>query len=126
MTDSPEPQDPPIEAPEITPILPDSDIGVTETVLEMPDPAPETPAAAGGGSAHDEAAPNAELSELQLAYECLEIRTPIQEFQTYANARLETLVRLGEADRAEVTSQALELGMAALRQVMGAVSKEAL
>ena len=49
----------------------------------------------------------------------LQIKTPVQEFHTYAGARLEALVRLGEPERAEVTSRALELGMQALRQVMG-------
>jgi len=59
-------------------------------------------------------------SELRDAYDCLRIRTPLQEFETYAKARLETLVRLGEGERAGLTSEALELGLEALKQVMGA------
>jgi hypothetical protein len=64
-------------------------------------------------------------TELQSAYDCLEIRTPIEELKTFARARLETLVRLGDADRAEVCKAALEEGLSALRDVMGSVRKEA-
>lgn len=129
MTDSPEPQDPTNEGSEIAPTLTDSDFGttdaITEPLLEMPDPAPEAESGPGTGTFTHVVPLPSEASELQLAYECLEIHTPIQEFQTYANARLETLIRLGETERAEITSQALELGLGALRRVMGAVSKEA-
>lgn len=109
-------------------------VGVPEPALEMPDPAPEgesdffggppdaSPTLIAGSVGSDDSAPVA-ASELQQAYDCLEIRTPIEEFRTFAKARLETLVRLGEADRAEVTSAALDLGLSALREVMGAVRK---
>lgn len=66
-----------------------------------------------------------EPSELEQAYECLEIRTPAQEFEAYSRARLETLVRLGETDKAEVTAAALALGLRALRGVMGSLPGEA-
>ena len=59
------------------------------------------------------------------AYECLEIRMPIHEFESFARARLETLLRLGERERADVAAAALKLGQGALRQVMGTVPKEA-
>ena len=52
-------------------------------------------------------------------YECLEIQTPLHEFEAFATARLEALARLGEADRAEIAKGALELGRIALRQAMG-------
>lgn len=123
------------------PIMPDSDVGSTqaaneavpEPALEMPDPEPETHKHSRLGILDDESDEHPILvdssvpktSELQQAYECLEIKTPIQEFHTYAGARLEALVRLGEPERAEVTSKALELGMQALRQVMGALPREA-
>ena len=68
--------------------------------------------------------PSADAGELQEAYECLQIRTPIQEFEAYARARCETLVRLGDKERAELAAAALRLGQNALRGVMGAVPKE--
>jgi hypothetical protein len=61
-------------------------------------------------------------SELQQAYECLELRTPIDEFLAFAEARRETMVRLGEAERSELAGEALETGLRALREVMGAVA----
>jgi hypothetical protein len=54
------------------------------------------------------------------AHECLEIRTPLQEFETYVRARIETLTRLGEADRADLALRALELGRAKLARHTGA------
>jgi len=66
--------------------------------------------------------PEPEPSELEQAYECLEIRTPAQEFEAYSRARLETLIRLGDKDKAEVTAAALKLGLQALRGVMGEAS----
>lgn len=62
--------------------------------------------------------------ELADAYDCLQIRTPLEEFETFSRARLETLVKLGEAERAQLCSAALETGANALRHVMGA-SQEA-
>lgn len=53
------------------------------------------------------------------AYEVLEIRTPLEEFDAYARARIETLARLGEAERAEITAAALELGRRAIARVTG-------
>jgi hypothetical protein len=66
--------------------------------------------------------PDGELAD---AYDCLSIRTPLEEFQTYARARLETLVKLGEAERAQLASEALEAGLGALRHVMGGSPEEA-
>lgn len=63
--------------------------------------------------------------ELEQAYECLEIRTPIEEFETYARARVDTLVRLNQAERADRAQRALELGVETLRQVMGSAPREA-
>ncbi len=121
VTDSP---DMPDKEPECAPIMPDSDVGVTdiasEPTLEMPDPAPE-------GASDEQSTLTKEsrqTPELLQAYDCLQIHTPVQEFETYTKARLETLVRLGEAKRAEVTAQALELGLSALGRVMGAVTRE--
>lgn len=126
-------------------ILEETLTAVPEPTMEMPDPAPEDEEAALGGpdDASDEQpvlvvdatlptsgsgeVPALEAeppTELQSAYDCLEIRTPIEELQTFTRARLETLVRLGEAERAERTQAALALGLRALREVMGAVSKE--
>ena len=127
-------------------ILDDTLAAVPEPTLEMPDPAPEgeeeTDALGGPDDPSDEqpvlvvdatlpsgsgevpALEPEPPSELQSAYDCLEIRTPIEELQTFTRARLETLVRLGEAERAERTKAALALGLSALREVMGAVSKE--
>jgi hypothetical protein len=53
------------------------------------------------------------------AYEVLEIRTPFEEFDAYVRARIDTLSRLGEADKAELAAQALELGRRALARVTG-------
>lgn len=62
-------------------------------------------------------------SDLAQAYDCLRIRTPLEEFETFARARLETLVKLGEAERAQMTAAALETGKGALRHVMGAAQE---
>ena len=125
----------------IEPIMPDSDMGISEEtsdavpepVLEMPDPEPGTDSHTRIGVLDDDSdehpiVPDASVpitSRLQQAFECLQIKTPIEEFQTYAGSRLEAMVRLGEPERAEVTSRALELGVKALRQVMGAAPPEA-
>jgi hypothetical protein len=53
------------------------------------------------------------------AHECLEIRTPVEEFETYVRARIDTLTRLGEQDRVEITIQALELGKRKLARITG-------
>ncbi len=149
MTDERQGQNEDVQQTRIEPIMPDSDVGSAEELgeaipepalempdpepaLEMPDPEPETDKHSRVGVLDDESdehpilvnASSPHTSELQQAYECLAIRTPIQEFHTYAGARLEALVRLGEPDRAEITSRALELGMQALRQAMGAVPGE--
>ena len=58
---------------------------------------------------------------LKEAYDCHEIRTPVEEFEAYNRARLDALVRLGAAERAEITAAALELGTDVLRRTMGAV-----
>ncbi|MBL4845779.1 MAG: hypothetical protein JKY65_09650 [Planctomycetes bacterium] len=61
---------------------------------------------------------------LRGAYEYLEIRTPIAEFESYARARTEALVRLGDSREAEIAALAMSLGTSALRRVMGAIPKE--
>ena len=118
----------------IEPIMPEGLEGtVSEHVLEMPDPDPNADKRPGVGALDEDSEyhPNfvnpsvSPTPKLQQAYDCLQIKTPIEEFHTYAGSRLEALVRLGEPDRAEVTSRALELGIQALRQVMGAVPSEA-
>lgn len=53
------------------------------------------------------------------AHECLEIRTPVEEFDTYVRARIDTLTRLGEKDRVDLTIQALELGKRRLARITG-------
>ncbi|RMG16478.1 MAG: hypothetical protein D6731_06015 [Planctomycetota bacterium] len=77
----------------------------------------------GEGTPEGEGAPEGERSELQGAYDCLEIRTPLEELRAFASARIEALVRLGDAERAERTATALEVGLQALREVMGAVTR---
>lgn len=53
------------------------------------------------------------------AHEALEIRTPIQEFESYVRARIETLTRLGEKEQVDVMLQALELGKRKLARITG-------
>lgn len=65
------------------------------------------------------AEPAAAPSELRGAYECLELRTPLAELEAFARARVDALVRVGDAERAERTQGALRLGLRALREVMG-------
>ena len=62
---------------------------------------------------------------LRGAYEYLTIRTPIAEFESYAGARTEALVRLGKTEEAEIAALALRLGADALRRVMGALPRDA-
>jgi hypothetical protein len=54
------------------------------------------------------------------AYEMLEIRTPLEEFEAYVRARIETLGRLGDTEKSHLTAEALELGRKALARVTGA------
>lgn len=67
---------------------------------------------------------SSEQSRLAEAYEYLDIRTPLAEFESYTRARLEAQVRVGETEEAEVTAAALKLGLDALRRVMGSLPKE--
>jgi len=67
---------------------------------------------------------SSEQSKLAEAYEYLDIRTPLAEFESYTRARLEAQVRVGETEEAEVTAAALKLGLDALRRVMGSLPKE--
>lgn len=64
------------------------------------------------GHLQAEHAPNNEPPEVSpgRAHECLEIRTPLEEFETYVRARIETLTRLGETEQVELMLNALELG----------------
>jgi len=58
------------------------------------------------------------------AYEVLEIRTPLEEFDAYVQARIDTLLKLGDNPRAELTSKALELGRRAIGRVTGVAMPE--
>lgn len=58
------------------------------------------------------------------AYEVLEIRTPLEEFEGYVKARVDTLVRLGDSEKAELTAEAMELGRRALARVTGVSPQE--
>jgi hypothetical protein len=71
----------------------DSDIGMTEGDDETLDP--------------------------RKAYEVLEIRTPVEELETYGKARIETLARLGETEKSQLTASALDLARRALARVTG-------
>ncbi len=59
------------------------------------------------------------------AFEVLEIRTPLEEFESYVRARIDTLSRLGESGKADLAAQALELGRRALSRVTGVGLKDA-
>jgi len=74
----------------------------------------------------DEVATRPRETPLRGAYEYLEIRTPIAEFESYARARTEALVRLGDSQDAEIAALAMNLGTEALKRVMGALPKETL
>lgn len=66
-----------------------------------------------------------ERSELEDAYDCLGIRTPLEELEGFARARLDALVRANEPDRAELTRAAEAIAREALRHVMSSGQKEA-
>lgn len=68
----------------------------------------------------DEADEDGESLDARRAFEVLEIRTPLEELEAYGRARIDTLARLGEADKAELTLRALELGRRAIARVTGA------
>jgi hypothetical protein len=74
----------------------------------------------------DEISTRPRETPLRGAYEYLEIRTPIAEFESYARARTEALVRLGDSKDAEIAALAMNLGTEALKRVMGAIPKETL
>ena len=76
--------------------------------------------------ASDEVSTRPRETPLRGAYEYLEIRTPIAEFESYARARTEALVRLGDSKDAEIAALAMNLGTEALKRVMGALPKETL
>src|SRR5207249_4305946 len=70
--------------------------------------------------AHDAAHEGAEAAlDPRRAYEILEIRTPLEEFEAYVRARIDTLSRLGDSGKAELAAEALELGRRALARVTG-------
>lgn len=112
----PEPRQDPEPEPEDA--LDDSELGPAPSFGGPADASDEHPMLLVGPEASAE---EGEVSELQQAYECLEIRTPVQEYETYARARLETLIRMGETEQAEITEAALKLGLDALRGAMGAL-----
>ncbi len=59
------------------------------------------------------------------AYSSLEIRTPPEELDAFARGRVEALARLGQAERAAIAGEALQMAQAALRRVMGSQPREA-
>lgn len=59
------------------------------------------------------------------AYSNLEIRTPPEELDAFARGRVEALARVGQADRAAIAGEALQMAQAALRRVMGSQPREA-
>ena len=63
-------------------------------------------------------------SALQSAFDCLEIRVPTDELREFGEKRIQTLVRLNEAEKAGLVQAALEEGLRAIRQVMGARATE--
>lgn len=76
------------------------------------------PGEQGSAPGEDEIASPVRRSELQDAYDCLGIRTPLEELTAFAKGRLEALVRAGEPERAQLAREAQELGLEALRRVM--------
>lgn len=72
------------------------------------------------GDDGDEDAP----STLQGAFDCLEIRVPVDELRAFGEKRIQTLVRLNETEKAGLVQAALEEGVRAIRQVMGARASE--
>ncbi|MGE0706987.1 MAG: hypothetical protein AB7N76_02645 [Planctomycetota bacterium] len=88
-------------------------------VVGADDGSDELPRLGGSGGEEDDDEP-ALSAQLVSAYEYLDIHTPLQEFESYARARLEAQVRVGNTEQAEVTAAALKLGLDALRRVMGA------
>ncbi|MBI3725251.1 hypothetical protein HY251_15070 [bacterium] len=58
------------------------------------------------------------------AFEVLEIRTPLEEFESYVRARIDTLSRLGESEKANLAAAALDLGRLALARVTGTALKD--
>lgn len=66
----------------------------------------------------DEPLPESSLDPRR-AYEVLEIRTPLEEFESYVRARIDTLARLGDSEKAGLTAEALELGRKAIARVTG-------
>ncbi len=94
-------------------------------VEDSDDGAPALPA---GGD--DEVLPEPDLpvrddDGLVGAYSSLEIRTPPEELDAFARGRVEALARLGQADRAALMGDALQMAQAALRRVMGSQPREA-
>lgn len=78
----------------------------------------------------DEVLPRPDLptqgtDKLGRAYASLELRTPPEELDAFARARVEALARAGQADRAGLSADALRLAQSALRRAMGALPREA-
>ncbi len=63
--------------------------------------------------------------DLDAAFDQLEIRTPPEELEAYARARVEALVRTGQGERAQRLEAARGLALAAVRRAMGATPREA-
>lgn len=81
-------------------------------------------------SGEDEVLPEPDLpvrgdEGLVAAYSSLEIRTPPEELEAFARGRVEALARLGQAERAAIAGEALQMAQAALRRVMGSQPREA-
>lgn len=63
--------------------------------------------------------------DLDAAFDQLEIRTPPEELEAYAQARVDALVRTGQGERAQRLDLARGLALAAVRRAMGATPREA-
>lgn len=85
-------------------------------------PAPLAPIETAAGEPNEDGAP---ALDPRRAYEVLEIRTPLEEFESYVRARIDTLSRLGETDKAELAAKALEVGRRALSRVTGTAAPAA-
>jgi hypothetical protein len=72
----------------------------------------------------DEPLPDSPDADARRAFEVLEIRTPLEEYESYVRARIDTLARLGDTERAGLTAEALEIGRKAIARVTGVAAPE--
>lgn len=93
----------------------DEQVDGLDDVAQPPDTAPASDEVGAVASAPP-ASPGREPTS---PFDCLDLSTPLEELDRFARARVEALVRAGDAERVERTRAALELGKRALRDVMG-------